>query len=71
MSGCLVPCRVADITRGVLGVSGTEFALVLSRSVDFTEFYSILQLQLWAEIDVRIYLTVIQQLWDAGESGGL
>lgn len=56
-----------DHTIGVLGVPGSPFALILSRSKDFTFFDKILKLQLWRQQDVRLYISLFQMLWDPSE----
>ena len=59
-----------DLKRGVLGVPGAPFALILSRSKDFAPYHSAFRLQIWNAIDLRIFLSLLQLLWDASESGG-
>lgn len=59
-----------QLSQAVLGVPGCPFALLLSRSKDFDEFDAILRLQLWSRRDLRIFITVIQQLWDPAETSG-
>ena len=44
--------------------------MILGRSTDFSSFYSYFKLQLYSERDVRVMLSVLQQLWDLGESAG-
>jgi hypothetical protein len=53
-----------------LGVPGTPFALLLTRSADFAEYNQLLKLQLQNENDLRLVLTLWQQLWDPAESAG-
>ena len=59
-----------DLRRGVLGVPGCPFALLLSRSKDFLPYHDIIKLQMWNERDVRLLISVMQTLWDPAESGG-
>ena len=59
-----------DLQRGVLGVPGCPFALLLSRSKDFAPYHAAMKFQIWDSIDVRLYLSLMQQLWDNAESGG-
>lgn len=59
-----------DLRRGVLGVPGCPFGLLLSRSKDFSLYYHVMKLQLWSERDVRIAISAFQQPWSAGETGG-
>lgn len=59
-----------ELERGVLGVPGSPFALLLSRSKDFAEYNILLKLQLANELDLRLTLSLVQQIWDVAESGG-
>ena len=59
-----------DLTHAVLGVPGCPFSLLLSRSKDFAPYHGAMKLQVWDSLGVRIYLSLIQQLWDSAESGG-
>ena len=59
-----------ELTHAVLGVPGAPFSLLLSRSKDFSPYHIAMKLQLWDAIDLRIYLSLMQQLWDSAESGG-
>jgi len=59
-----------QLTRGVLGVPGTPYALLLSRSIDFKRYRSILELEYYNWRDIRIAITAMQMLWDVGEAAG-
>jgi hypothetical protein len=60
-----------SIERGVLGVGGSPFSLLLSRSIDFTAFYLVFDAKFDDGRDVTLMLSnVMQMLWDEGESGG-
>lgn len=59
-----------DHKRGVLGVAGTPFALLLSRSVDFAFYHALLNLNLYTWRHIRLAISLLQMLWDAGESAG-
>ena len=59
-----------ELQAGVLGESGTNYGLLLSRSVDFNEYWSVLKLQLWSGHSARIMLSVMQTAWDQGEGAG-
>jgi len=58
------------IRRAALGVPGSPFALLLSRSNDFDAFHALFQLSLYNWRDIRLALSLMQQLWDQGESAG-
>jgi hypothetical protein len=59
-----------DHTRAVLGVPGSPYALLLSRSHDFVLYRTLLQLNLYTWRHIRIALTMMGQLWDPAESAG-
>lgn len=58
------------ISRATLGVPGSPFALLLSRSHDFDAFHYLFTFSLYGWRDIRIALGLMQQLWDQGESAG-
>jgi hypothetical protein len=59
------------LTRSILGSAGTPFALILSRSSDFSIFNNMMLLNFYNSRHVRIMLSVIQHAWDGIEAGGL
>jgi hypothetical protein len=59
-----------DLRRAVLGVPGAPFALLLSRSKDFAPYHAAFRLQAWTAVDLRIFLSLMQLVWDPAESGG-
>jgi hypothetical protein len=59
------------IERGILGVPGTPFSLVLTRSRDFAEYDKILLLNFYNNRHVRIMLGLMQMAWDSTEASGL
>jgi hypothetical protein len=59
-----------DVTRGVLGVSGQSFNLLLYRSQDFAPFFLVLKASLPDAIDRQITLALMQLLWDRSEPTG-
>lgn len=58
------------VQRGVLGVPGTPFALVMSRSLDFSGYDMILLLNFYNNRHVRILLSLVQMAWDSTEASG-
>jgi hypothetical protein len=59
-----------DVERGLLGVMGQPFNLILLRSVDFELFFEIVR-STWPDPrDVHIMLSLVQQLWDRVEPTG-
>lgn len=58
-----------DVTRGVLGVPGQPYNLLLNRSVDFDVYASLLDRAYSKATDIQLILNVLQQLWDRSEPG--
>lgn len=58
------------VDRGVLGVPGTPFALVMSRSLDFSGYDLLLLLNFYNNRHVRILLSLVQMAWDSAEASG-
>lgn len=59
-----------DVTRGVLGVPGMPYNLLLHRSQDFGTFFFILKATFPDPVDQNIVLGLVQTLWDRGEPNG-
>jgi hypothetical protein len=59
-----------DVSRGVLGVGGMPYSLLLSRSADFLPFFLIFDEKYPDPREVATILGALQTLWDPGESGG-
>jgi len=59
-----------DHTRGVLGVGGMPYGLLLPRSVDFDQFFLLLKQAYDDHRQIILNLMAIQTLWDPGESAG-
>ena len=59
-----------DITRTVLYVPGMNYSTLLTRSVDFAVYASILYPSYPNESDRPLLLAMIQLLWDRGEPDG-
>ena len=59
-----------DLTHAALGVPGCPFSLLLSRSKDFGPYHAAFQIQIYNQRDLRIGISVLEQLWDVAESGG-
>jgi len=59
-----------DIERGVLGVAGMPYSLLLARSFDFDLFLLAMQQTFRDDRDIALILAVMQNAWDAGEAGG-
>jgi hypothetical protein len=59
-----------DITRTVLYVPGMNYSTLLTRSVDFEDYASILYPSYPNEGDRPLLLALIQMMWDRGEPNG-
>ncbi|MBL8741551.1 MAG: hypothetical protein JNK04_10670, partial [Myxococcales bacterium] len=60
-----------DVTRGLLGEPGMAYSLLLNRSVDWTQYETILKAGYGDNaIDVQLILSVLQMLWDRSEPSG-
>ncbi|MEL5957715.1 hypothetical protein AADR41_23665 [Streptomyces sp. CLV115] len=59
-----------DIRRGVLGVTGMNYGLLLNRSADFAPFQQVLDLSYPDRLRQQIVLQLFQMVWDRGETNG-
>ena len=59
-----------DITRGVLGVPGMNYSLLLTRSTDFATYSAILYPSYPNELQRPLGLALIQMLWDRSDPNG-
>jgi hypothetical protein len=59
-----------DITRGVLGVPGMNYSLLLTRSTDFAIYAGLLYPAYPNEFDRPLGLALIQMLWDRSDPNG-
>lgn len=59
-----------DIDRGVLGVGGMPYALLLPRSADFDQFFNLLKGAYDDQRDIMLLIALFQNLWDPGEGAG-
>lgn len=59
-----------DIDRGVLGVGGMPYVLLLPRSADFEPFFALLQGSYADHRDIVALIALFQNLWDPGEGAG-
>ena len=68
--GGTVMAIAKDITRGVLGVPGMNYSLLLPRSTDFAQYSAILYPSYPAELTRPLVLALIQMLWDRSDPNG-
>jgi hypothetical protein len=59
-----------DFTRASLGVGGMNYSVLLNRSVDFDQYALILDPAYPDELNQQLVLSMVQMLWDRGESNG-
>ncbi len=59
-----------DFTRSSLGVGGMNYSVLLNRSVDFDTYKLFLDPAYPSAMDQQLILSMIQILWDRGESNG-
>ena len=59
-----------EVTRGVLGVPGQPYNLLLPRSVDFAPFFDIAKSRLEDGRDMQMMLGMVQLLWNRAEPTG-
>ena len=58
-----------DVERGMLGVPGQPYNLLLQRSVDFDPYQALLRISFRDGPDIQLVLNLIQGLWDRAEPG--
>ena len=59
-----------DATRGSLGVGGMNYSVLLNRSVDFDTYALFLDPAYPDELTQQLVLSMVQMLWDRGETNG-
>ena len=59
-----------DIKRGVFGVTGGPYQMLLTRSVDFDPFFKIFKEKFVDQKKITVAMAGMQHLWDPSESAG-
>ncbi|MCG3172604.1 MAG: hypothetical protein GMKNLPBB_00758 [Myxococcota bacterium] len=59
-----------DIRRAVLGVGGSGFSWMLTRSTNFKPFFDIMKLRYQDAVDHQLLIAIFQMLWSRAESAG-
>ena len=67
--GCTYMAISTDVERGILGVPGMPYNLLLNRSRDFDPYLSLLRNAYSNGPNIQLVQTLIQQLWDRSEPG--
>lgn len=60
----------SQISRGVLGVPGGPYSLLLTRSTGFNDFLNMFTTQWPDQKDISLLVGLVQTLWDSGEGIG-
>lgn len=68
--GSCVMALTPDAERGVLGVPGQPYNLLLDRSVDFDPFFALAQASYEDNLDKQLLIGLMQTLWDRAEPSG-
>jgi hypothetical protein len=68
--GGTVMAVAQDITRGVLGVPGMNYSLLLTRSIDFTAYAAIMNPSYPNQLQRPLLLALAQMLWDRSDPNG-
>src|SRR5262249_20996173 len=68
--GGTVMAIAQDLTRGVLGVPGMNYSLLLTRSTDSALYSAFLYPAYPNELERPLLLALIQMLWDRGDPNG-
>lgn len=59
-----------QIERAVLGVGGSPYAILLSRSADFDPFFLLFTAKFDDQRDIAFLITHMQTVWDSAEAAG-
>ena len=68
--GALYMAVSTDVTRGLIGVGGAPYSLLLPRSKDFGALGDVLKLRYPDPLALSTLLSVFQLLWDRAEPAG-
>jgi hypothetical protein len=69
MGSCLM-ALTPDVERGVLGVPGQPYNLLLDRSVDFDPFFALAETTFMTALDKQLLIGLMQTIWDRAEPSG-
>jgi len=68
--GSVYMAITTDVKRGVLGVGGGPYSLLLPRSNDFASLFQLLTLRYPQPLDRYVLFSAFQLLWDRADPGG-
>ena len=70
ISGGALTAIAPDFDRALLGVPGMNYSTLLTRSVDFGTFRTLLEASYTDELDRSLIYSLLSNLWDRGEANG-
>jgi hypothetical protein len=70
IEGGALSALAQDYTRAALFVAGSEFSLMIERSVDFSQFAQLIAQTYPNRLGIQVGIALIQMLWDRGEPDG-
>jgi hypothetical protein len=70
IEGGALSALAQDFTRAALYVPGSEFSLMIERSVDFSAFGQLIAQTYPGRLSIQVGIALIQMLWDRGEPDG-
>ena len=70
IAGGALTAVATDFTRSVLYVPGMNYSTLLTRSVDFTDYASVLYPSYADEVQRPVLFSLMQTMWDRGEPNG-
>jgi hypothetical protein len=70
IEGGALAALAQDFTRAALYVPGSEFSLMIERSVDFTPFAQLIAKTYPDRLEFQVGVALMQMLWDRGEPDG-
>jgi hypothetical protein len=70
IAGGALTAVATDLTRSVLYVPGMNYSTLLTRSIDFEDYATILYPSYPDESDRPLLLSLVQSMWDRGEPDG-
>lgn len=70
IQGAALTALATDFRRAALIVPGINYSTLLNRSVDFSQYETLLNLSYPDKLEQQLVLNLIQMLWDRGEGDG-
>lgn len=70
LMGGAVTAFAQDWTKAVLGVASMDYSILLTRSVDFSKYFQVLDAAYPDRVEQQLIYGVLQMLWDRAEVDG-